>query len=76
MGSIVTGLSYYLIGDWRVITITLCLIPCAILLILTILYIEETPKFLIEKNIDKAIKSLNRIGKINNQANLVTIKEV
>lgn len=30
-----------------------------------VLYIEETPQFLIRQGVEKTLKSLNRIGKIN-----------
>lgn len=40
-------------------------VPSVILLFFVVIYVEETPHFLIQKGIDKTLKSLNRIGKIN-----------
>lgn len=41
--------------------------PAIIGLILIVVYVEETPQFLIRKGVDSSLKSLNRIGKINLQ---------
>ena len=46
-------------------TVGFCLIPGIIQLLLLIFYVEETPKFIVKNNKFNAIKSLNRIGKIN-----------
>ena len=43
-----------------------CAIPGIVVLFLFIFYVEETPKFLVtRKGIEKTVKSLNRIAKIN-----------
>jgi hypothetical protein len=44
---LITGL-YYLIGNWRVISIILQAIPISILFMLFILYAEDTPFFLLK----------------------------
>jgi len=59
-----TGL-YKVIGNWRIISIILTALPAVILLFLFILYVEETPLFLLKGKNDKALRALNRIGYIN-----------
>lgn len=59
-------LLYYLIGHWRIISILSTTIPITVILFFIIIYVEETPQFLLAHQDDKKIlKSLNRIGKIN-----------
>lgn len=56
---------YYLIGSWRIIYIIVTTIPAIIMFFFFVLYVEETPQFLLKGSNDKALKSLNRIGYIN-----------
>jgi hypothetical protein len=60
-------LLYFLIGNWKIISIISTTIPITIILFLIVTYVEETPQFLLSKNNPnkKALKSLNRIGRIN-----------
>jgi hypothetical protein len=60
----ITGL-YYLIGNWRIISIILQAIPLTITFFFFVLYAEETPLFLLKDSNEKALKALNRIGYIN-----------
>ena len=65
LAGILVGIIYYLFDDWKTINIFFLAIPAGIELILFIYYFEETPKFIIQKGVKKALKSLNRIGDIN-----------
>jgi hypothetical protein len=65
IGSIIIGLGYLWIENWRTITIIFCLAPSVIVFFFLLFYIEETPKFLMTKGTDITLKALNRIGKIN-----------
>ena len=57
---------YFLFRHWRPIMIFFCAIPGIVVLFLFIFYVEDTPKFLVtRKGIEKTVKSLNRIAKIN-----------
>lgn len=40
-------------------------VPCFIILFFILIYLEETPQFLLRQGIPKTLKALNRIGKIN-----------
>jgi MFS family permease len=64
-GSIIISSFYYLAGHWRIGSIILITIPSLIALFLVFFYIEDTPQFLVKGPINEALKSLNRIGKIN-----------
>lgn len=61
---IMTGL-YYFIGSWRMIFILVTTLPAVVAFFFFILYIEETPKFLLKQSNKIALTSLNRIGYIN-----------
>ena len=53
-----------------------CGVPCLIELILLIVYLEETPNFLLTKHgVDKSLKSLNRIAKINQMGDNAITRE-
>lgn len=62
---VLVGVVYYLIDDWKTINIFFLAIPAGLELILFMYYFEETPKFVLQKGMKKALKSLNRIGYIN-----------
>lgn len=59
-----TGL-YFFIGSWRIITILLTTLPIIVTFFIFVLYVEETPQFLVKGETKIALKSLNRIGYIN-----------
>ena len=49
-GTIAVTCFYFLIPQWRIITIILVTIPSLISLFLVFLYVEETPQFLLRKS--------------------------
>lgn len=53
----------------------LLVIPSIILLIAIFIYVEETPQFLLRKNIETTLKALNRIGKINKGLKNILVEE-
>lgn len=65
VGAMLTTLFFYLIPSWRLNWIILVAAPSTLQVILLWIYIEETPQFLLKKSNEKALKALNRIGKIN-----------
>lgn len=40
-------------------------IPSVVVMFFIVIYVEETPQFLLRKGVPKTLKALNRIGKIN-----------
>ena len=78
VSGILVGLLYWALKDWRIIIIIFCCVPCFILLLVMIFFLEETPKFLITKGTpEKAEKALNKIGKINTgESNLITQEDI
>lgn len=64
-GSVLVPIAYYLIENWRIINLLLILVPAGILMLLYIFYFEETPKFLLNKSNEEAMRALNKIGEIN-----------
>lgn len=65
VAGILIGVLFYLIEQWRVIVIFFCFIPSLLVLVFTMTYFEETPKFLLKKGGFEALRGLNRIGYIN-----------
>jgi len=65
IGALLATLIYYLSKDWWTTTLYVILIPSIATLILMMIFIQETPMFLIRKGPAKALKVLNKIGKIN-----------
>lgn len=49
LAGIAIGISYFYISNWYYITVIICAIPAYILLIIAVIYLEETPNFLIKK---------------------------
>jgi len=77
LSGVCVGLVYLAFGQWRIITGCFILLPAVVQLFMLIFYLEETPKFLIKKGKDIAIKSLNRVGKINlGEDELVTEEDI
>ena len=78
VSAILVGLLYWIFRDWRTIIIVFCCVPCFILLIILVFYLEETPKFLLTKaNPEKAEKALNKIGRVNKGlTNLITREDI
>lgn len=56
---------YYFIGTWRIIFIMISLIPAIVAFFFFMIYVEETPQFLLKGSNEKSLKALNRIGYIN-----------
>lgn len=75
---VLVGIFYWIIRDWRYVTIFFCGVLGIIVLFLFIFYVEETPKFLItKKGVQKSIKALNRIGRINlGKSDLITEEDI
>ena len=68
---------FLLVGQWRVIVFTLMAVPSAIILFFIIIYVEETPQFLIRKGVPSTLKALNRIGNINQgRKNILTEEDI
>ncbi len=65
MGAVFLTGFYFFIGHWRVITIILTTIPVIITFFIFVIYVEESPLFLLKGDNKSALKSLNRIGYIN-----------
>jgi hypothetical protein len=61
---LMTGL-YYFIGSWRIIFIMVTTIPAIVAFVVFLIYVEETPQFLLKGSNEKSLKALNRIGYIN-----------
>jgi OCT family organic cation transporter-like MFS transporter 4/5 len=61
---IMTGL-YYFLGNWRIVTVIIQAVPITLTFLTFTFYAEETPFFLLRGKTSEALKSLNRIGKIN-----------
>lgn len=54
-------------GNWRALAITNS-IPCLICLIVSIIYLYESPRFLIcQGNINKGVEGINYMGRINDK---------
>ena len=57
---------FYTIGNYRTILWTCFFIPTVINLIMIVLFVKETPYFLLTRHeTDKIVKDMNRIGYIN-----------
>lgn len=54
-----------MIGNWRMVSIILQAVPVLVTFFFFLIYVEETPLFLLKGSNQKALKSLNRIGYIN-----------
>ncbi len=65
IGSMFLTVFYYLIGNWRVNSIILQVVPVIVAFWLFVFYVEDTPLFLVKGSNEKAVKALNRIGEIN-----------
>jgi len=65
LAGVMVALMYFFIEEWRLINIVFVAIPSFLILLTFIFYLEETPKFLVGLGKEHALKSLNRIGKIN-----------
>lgn len=61
---ILTGL-YYALGNWRIVSVIIQLIPVALTFVVFVFYAEETPMFLLKGSNKEALRALNRIGYIN-----------
>ena len=64
-GVMLISLAFYLMNDWRIITLVFCLIPSVIFYVILLVFFEETPGFLIRSGADKAIEGLNRMARMN-----------
>lgn len=77
LGAIILTTAFVWIHDWQLVTIIFLMIPSAIIMFFIATYVEETPQFLLRGDIDKALKALNRIGKINlGLHNVLEIKDL
>lgn len=65
LGAIILTTAFVWIHDWQLVTIIFLMIPSTIIMFFIATYVEETPHFLLRGDINKALKALNRIGKIN-----------
>jgi MFS family permease len=76
-GSMTAVLMFYTIYNWQLIWIICMGIPSVAVLASIILLIEETPQFLLRMGVERAMKSLNKIGKINKGvSNIITKKDI
>lgn len=55
VGGCFVGVMFFILKDWRTITIV-TILPNFILLYFMIFYLKETPKFLLGKNLSKAVE--------------------
>lgn len=58
-GGMLTTLLYYIWEDWRITSIYALTIPSAITLLLIIIFLKETPMYLVKEDPDNALKVLN-----------------
>lgn len=65
VGAILVTALYMIVPNWRIVSIILVAIPSFASLFLVLIYVEQTPQFLLRKTNAQALKALNRIGKIN-----------
>ena len=76
IGTLLVGVFYYLIPHWRYNMMITNIAPLALCLLIFIFFLQETPKYLV-KNPENAVKSLNRIAKINKgEDNVVTLEDI
>lgn len=69
----IVGYAMYWIDDWRVSIYFV--LGLAVVVNVAHIFLIETPKFMITKDIDKTVAILNRIAKINGRE-IVTYDEV
>jgi hypothetical protein len=77
VGGLISTLLYYLFEDWWTATLCSILLPAVVALILMIVFLQESPMFLVREGAATAQKALNKIGKINTgKTNCVTIQDI
>ena len=74
LGGLLSSFAFEELKDWRLVGSYCLIVSSSLLFIVTYIFLEETPKFLLKtKNGQKVCIALNRIGKINTGIdNLVT----
>lgn len=75
LGACLVTTFFIFINSWKFVVLILLVIPSIILLIAIFIYVEETPQFLLRKNIETTLKALNRIGKINKGLKNILVEE-
>lgn len=70
------GVLFYFLKNWRIIITFFCFLPSLIVLLLFVTVLEETPKFLIEKGAERALKALNKIAALNEAQRFLTIADI
>lgn len=65
VGGVMIACGYYYFRDWRTVNTVFCTIPAILLLVLMVLYLEETPNYLSRKGTKAVLASLRRIAAIN-----------
>jgi len=76
-GALIATLFYYLLEDWWAATFYSILIPAILTLILMLVFLEESPMFLVREGPIIAQKALNKIGKLNKgKSNCITIEDI
>ena len=61
-GGMVATLFYYIWESWQITTIFVVIFPSMLFLILSIIFLKETPMFLIKNDPEDTVKVLNKIG--------------
>ncbi len=59
------SIGYYWLRDWRQVTTFFCTLPAFVLLLLIVLYLEDTPNYLYKNGSAAVLKSLSKIAEIN-----------
>lgn len=68
VGTLLSGVLYPAIKHWRFSSLYCGLIPSIIITVLILIFLEDTPKFILRNgSAAKAAKIFNRIAAINNQ---------
>ena len=59
------GQIFAITSNWRTFTLFFGFVPCLFITLFAYCFSEDSPKYLLKKGEEAAVKSLNRIAKIN-----------
>jgi MFS family permease len=77
VGGMVSTLFYYLFEDWWTTTLYSVLIPAVITLILMLIFLQESPMFLLREGAVSAQLAMNKIAKLNTgRSNIITLEDI
>lgn len=78
LSAVVISLAYNYLQNWRSVTLCLLVLVSALILFLTVFFLEDSPSSMIKsRNVAYTCSILNRIGKINKgEENIISEEEV